>query len=53
MKLRLCQKPSDFDDRLQQMNQELKDISQRVHLVTVTSGDPEGIQEQLNQCMVR
>nr|XP_027238839.1 dystrophin-like isoform X4 [Penaeus vannamei] len=51
MKLRLCQKPSDFDDRLQQMNQELKDISQRVHLVTVTSGDPEGIQEQLNQCM--
>ncbi|XP_071545204.1 uncharacterized protein [Panulirus ornatus] len=51
MKLRVCRKPCDFDTRLNQMNQQLTEISQRVHLVNLASGDPDRIQEQLNQCM--
>ncbi|XP_042209207.1 dystrophin-like [Homarus americanus] len=51
LKLRACQKPSDFDTRLNQVNYQLTGISQQVHLVSVDSGNPDGIQEQLNQCM--
>ncbi|XP_069940660.1 microtubule-actin cross-linking factor 1 isoform X2 [Cherax quadricarinatus] len=51
MKLQICQKPSDFDTRLTEVNQQLQEIGQRVHLVNMDSGDPEGIQEQLNQCL--
>ncbi|XP_064105389.1 dystrophin-like isoform X5 [Macrobrachium nipponense] len=51
MKLRLVQKPSDFDERLENVSKQLKDIHEKVHLTSVGSGNPDVIQEQLNQCM--
>ncbi|XP_069180920.1 LOW QUALITY PROTEIN: dystrophin [Procambarus clarkii] len=51
MKLHICRKPSDFDTRFNEMNEQLQEIGQRVHLVNVDSGNPDGIQEQLNQCL--
>ncbi|XP_064104968.1 utrophin-like [Macrobrachium nipponense] len=52
MKLRLVQKPSDFDERLENVSKQLKDIHEKVHLTSVGSGNPDVIQEQLNQCML-
>ncbi|XP_066986161.1 dystrophin, isoforms A/C/F/G/H-like isoform X25 [Macrobrachium rosenbergii] len=51
MKLRLVQKPSDFDERLENVSKQLKDIHEKVHLTSIGSGNPDVIQEQLNQCM--
>ncbi|XP_066986171.1 dystrophin-like isoform X33 [Macrobrachium rosenbergii] len=52
MKLRLVQKPSDFDERLENVSKQLKDIHEKVHLTSIGSGNPDVIQEQLNQCML-
>ncbi|KAK7068113.1 hypothetical protein SK128_001327 [Halocaridina rubra] len=51
MKLRLCQKPSDFDERLSRMSLQLEGLSKKADMVPVVSGNPDEIQEQLEQCM--
>ncbi|XP_068223554.1 microtubule-actin cross-linking factor 1-like [Palaemon carinicauda] len=51
MKLRLVQKPSDFDERLENVSKQLQGINEKVHLTSLGSGNPDVIQEQLNQCM--
>ncbi|CAL4069884.1 unnamed protein product, partial [Meganyctiphanes norvegica] len=50
-KLKSLGKPSDFEERFNQVSNRLQDVSQSVNQVTLKSGVPEEIQEQLNHCL--
>jgi len=47
------QRPADFDGKLAHVKHLLEDIEERLSCLEIASSEPDDIQNQLDQCMVR
>jgi len=47
------QRPADFDGKLAHVKHLLEDIEERLSCLEIASSEPDDIQNQLDQCMVK